>query len=168
MKKYIFYTNTNEKYHASCVEFGSYELLSRHLMQEFDFRYWNIYEVLQDFNDYLTAIRDASIFDVNIKTFIKNEFNVANIGDFDVEVFEKFCNGEVKLLTACYYDYLGFFVSESDLRNDKFMVDIFNDLLSNFEKVTSPVGVVNEYEIVIEDDYIEGQLELITGDDLPF
>ena len=58
-----------------------------------------------------------------------------------------------------------YFVSITDMNDETdFFIMALNELLSKHGEVTSPVGVVNEYEIVAIDENIEGQEEL----DLPF
>ena len=110
-------------------------------------------------------VREIENIDLSIKKYIFTYFDLINTYDFNVDLFNEFCKGKVVLISTFYNMRSSYFVSITDMNDETdFFIMALNELLSKHGEVTSPVGVVNEYEIVAIDENIEGQEEL----DLPF
>lgn len=163
MKKYILYTNTKEKYHVHSIEFSEFYLLFKYLQENFYFKKWNIEEVIEDFYEFMRDTRDVGIYDLTINNFILKHFGLLNCYDFDIDLFDDFCEGKLILIsTICDWRF-SYFLSLQDLNNESnFAINVLNELLKKHG--TTPTGILPTYEIVIENDYIEGQEEF----DLPF
>ena len=165
MKKYILFTNTKDKYHAHSLEFNEPCLLWKHLQEEFDFEQWDIEEVIKDFYEFMRDTRDVGIYNLSINDFILKYFGLLNSYDFDIDLFGEFCEGKC-ILISTFYDWRISYILPLQDKNDEsdFFIMALNELLSKHGTTTSPVGVVNVYEIVAVEENIEGQEEL----DLPF
>ena len=166
MKKYILYTNTKEKYHARSLEFSDFYDLKEHLREHFYFEEWDIECILEDYKMFLEDNIGEFIFDYTIRNFMNDVFNISNCSiEFSVDLFEGLCNGEYTILSTFTDTRYSVCVSKDDYcgRSD-FLIMALNELLYKHGTTTSPVGVVNVYEIVAVEENIEGQEEL----DLPF
>ena len=166
MKKYILFTNTKEKYHAHSLEFNELCLLWEHLQEEFCFEKYSFKDILKEYFNFFEYNDVELFFDLTIKTFILEEFGLINSWEFDVDLFEKFYKGELILISTVADGLKKSYILPLRDMNDEsdFFVIALNELLSKHGEVTSPIGVVNEYEIVAVDENIEGQEELY----LPF
>ena len=140
MKKYILFTNTNEKYHKYSLEFNDLCFLWEHLQKEFYFEQYSFKDILKEYFNFLK--------------------------DNDVDLFEQFYSSELILISTFANDLRKSYILPLRDMNDEtdFFVMALNELLSKHGEVTSPVGVVNEYEIVAVDENVEGQEEF----ELPF
>ena len=163
MKKYILFTNTKEKYHAHSLEFSSFYFLWKHLQEEFYFEKWDYDSIIKDYNTYIEDNIADWVFEYSLKLFLEDVFDVAN--NVDIETFEKICMGECMILSTYNESRYSFVIDNKDFSNKTdYLIMVFNMLLSAHGTTTSPVGVVNVYEIVAVEENIEGQEEL----DLPF
>jgi hypothetical protein len=165
MKNYILFTNTKDKYHAHSLEFNDFYLLWKHLQEEFYFEKWDVEEVIKDFYEFMRDTRDVGIYNLSINDFIIKHFGLLNTYDFDIDLFDSFCEGEFVLISTFYDWRMSYILPLRDMNSESdFTIKVFNELLSKHGTTTSPVGVVNVYEIVAVEENIEGQEEL----DLPF
>lgn len=165
MKKYILFTNTKDKYHAHDLEFNDFCLLWKHLQEEFYFEKWDVEEVIKYFYEFMIDTRDVGIYNLPINDYILKHFGLLNSYDFDIDLFDKFCEGEFVLISTLYGWRMSYILPLRDMNSESdFAITVLNELLYNHGTITSPVGVVNMYEIVAVEENIEGQEEL----DLPF
>lgn len=166
MKKYILYTNNKMSYHAHELVFEDIQSLEKHLFDVFDFATWNFNDIIGDFKTYIDDSEPSWIFEYTLKDFLKDNFNFLNaMFGMNEDLFEKLYKNEVLILSTFSDTRYSMIVDTFDVYNKtEHLTTAFNELLRKHGSVTSPVGVVNEYEIVIDSDYIEGQEEF----DLPF
>ena len=165
MKKYILFTNTKEKYHAHSLEFENFCDLEKHLKKEFNFEEWNFEDILKEYFNFLEdRICDTNwLFEMTIKEFLDKIFNVGN--GIKLDELMKICEGECLLLSTYADATYSCIIDSKDLYNKTdCLIMALNELLSKHGTTTSPVGVVNVYEIVAVGENIEGQEEL----ELPF
>lgn len=167
MKKYILYTNNKTKYHSNELIFEDFYELEKHLQNEFDFGKWNYEDIINDFKTYIDDNLPDLIYEYSIKGFLFDNFNILN--GMDIELFEKLYKNEILILSTYSDNRYSMVVDKKSIFNkNDYLLFAYSQLLEKHGTTTTPMGVLPIYEIVVEDDYIEGQLELITGDDLPF
>lgn len=165
MKKYILFTNTKEKYHAHSLEFDDFNLLLKHLKEEFNFEEWNFEDILKEYFNFLEYKDSELIFDYTIKDFLNDTFHILNCSSgLNAVLFEDLCNGKATILSTFTDTKYSVFAFKYLYDESDFLTMALNELLSKHGTTTSPVGVVNVYEIVAVGENIEGQEEL----ELPF